>query len=176
MRTSPPRTAHRHSLGPASRWQDYLPLVVVIAVALLAATALHVGESVPDRGHGWMLDAMGLFLAIFSMFKFFDLSGFADGFQMYDLLAKRARAYALFYPFVELGLALGYLARWRLPAVYGITVMVMLFGALGVIGALRRKLDLDCACLGTVLRVPLSTVALTEDVGMAVMAAVLWAQ
>src|SRR5882724_850004 len=139
MRTSPPRTAHRHSLGPASRWQDYLPLVVVIAVALLAATALHVGESVPDRGHGWMLDAMGLFLAIFSMFKFFDLSGFADGFQMYDLLAKRARAYALFYPFVELGLALGYLARWRLPAVYGITVMVMLFGALGVIGALRRK-------------------------------------
>jgi hypothetical protein len=35
---------------------------------------------------------------------------------------------------------------------------------------LTKRLDIECACLGTVLRVPLSTVALTEDLGMAVMA------
>jgi hypothetical protein len=53
-------------------------------------------------------------------------------------------------------------------------MVIMVFGGLGVINALRKKMDVDCACLGTVLRVPLSTVALTEDFGMAVMAAVMW--
>jgi hypothetical protein len=47
----------------------------------------------------------------------------------------------------------------------------MVFGSLGVINALRKGLDLECACMGTVLKVPLSTVALIEDLGMAAMAA-----
>jgi hypothetical protein len=46
----------------------------------------------------------------------------------------------------------------------------LVFGALGVVSALRRGLDIECACMGTVLHVPLSTVALVEDLGMAGMA------
>lgn len=121
-----------------------------------------------------MHDFMGLFLAVFAMLKLFDLSGFADGFQMYDLLAKRFRPYALAYPFIELGLALAFLARWQLPVAYGTTIVVLGFGALGVIVALRRHLDIRCACMGTSLRVPLSTVALLEDLGMVAMAAAMW--
>jgi hypothetical protein len=49
----------------------------------------------------------------------------------------------------------------------------MIFGAVGVIRALAAGLDIECACMGTVLRVPLSTVALGEDLGMAGMAAVM---
>lgn len=48
------------------------------------------------------------------------------------------------------------------------------FGALGVIRALARGLDVNCACMGNILRVPLSIVALTEDLGMAAMAALMW--
>ena len=33
--------------------------------------------------------------------------------------------------------------------------------------------DVDCACMGTVLKVPLSTIALLEDLGMAAMAALM---
>ena len=50
----------------------------------------------------------------------------------------------------------------------------MAWSALGVISALRRGLDVNCACMGTVLKVPLSTVALTENVGMGAMATVMW--
>ncbi len=107
------------------------------------------------------------------MFKFFNLEGFADGFQMYDLLAKPLRPYAYVYPFIELGLGLGYLAHWQLSAIYTATIGVMVFGSLGVIRALMKGLDLECACMGTVLSVPLSTVALIEDLGMAAMAAVM---
>lgn len=121
-----------------------------------------------------MHDFMGLFLVVFAMFKLFDVSAFADGFQMYDLLAKPCRPYALLYPWIELGLGLGYLARTPLPAVYAATILVLGFGAIGVIRALRRGLDVDCACMGSVLRVPLSTIALTEDLGMVAMAGAMW--
>lgn len=129
----------------------------------------------PGMGFGaWMHDFMGFFLVVFAMLKLFDLPGFADGFQKYDLVAKRARPYALLYPFIELALGLAYLARWRLDLVYPVTVLVMTVGAVGVILALKRGLDLECACMGTTLKVPLSTVALVEDIGMAAMALVMW--
>jgi hypothetical protein len=164
---------HRRQPNRGRNWRDYLPLLVILVLTLLAASAKQISHGGWD-GRMWMHDAMGLFLVVFSMFKFFDLSGFADGFQMYDLLAKRWRSYALVYPFIELSLGLGYLAQRRLALVYGATIVVMGFGALGVIRALRRNLDVECACMGTVLKVPLSTVALTEDLGMVAMAGAMW--
>jgi uncharacterized membrane protein YqgA involved in biofilm formation len=58
-------------------------------------------------------------------------------------------------------------------ATYLATIALFLFGAIGVIKAVREGLDIDCPCMGSVLSVPLSTVTLTEDFGMAVMAAIL---
>jgi hypothetical protein len=164
---------HRRPPDRGRHWSDYLPLLVILALTLATATAKQLAYGYWEP-RTWMHDFMGFFLVVFSLFKFFDLSGFADGFQMYDLLAKPWRPYAYAYPFIELGLGLGYLAQWQLPFIYGATVVVMTFGALGVIRALQRGLDLRCACMGTVLKVPLSTVALIEDLGMAAMAAAMW--
>jgi hypothetical protein len=152
-------------------WAAYRPLIVIIALTALSAfakghhygAAAHFGE--------WMADFMGFFLVVFAMFKLFDLGGFAHGFAMYDLLAKRCQPYALVYPFLELGLGLAYLARWQPLATNLAALVLFSFGAAGVLLALKRGLDVNCACLGTTLKVPLSTVALTEDIGMALMAA-----
>ena len=121
----------------------------------------------------WMRQFMGFFLVIFAMFKLFDLNGFADGFQMYDLIAKHFRSYALVYPFIELVLGLGYLANAFPILTSAILLVVMVVGATGVFCALRKGLDVACACLGTALKVPLSTVAVVEDIGMALMAGVM---
>ena len=163
------REAHR-----GKSWQDYLPLLVLLGVTALAASAKQCAYGPMAGGTAWMHDFMGFFLATFAMLKLFDLPGFADGFQMYDLLARRFRPYALAYPFVELALGLGYLAHWNPGIVYPATVIVLGFGALGVITALIKGLDIHCACMGTSLKVPLSTVALLEDLGMVAMAAVMW--
>jgi len=161
--------------GRGTRWQSYIPLMVIVVLAVLAAQAKQWHYAVAWSGMAWMHDFMGFFLLMFSMFKFFDLEGFADGFQMYDLLAKRLRVYAYIYPFLELGLGLGYLSHWQPRVIYSATVVLMIFGSLGVLRALAKGLDLECACMGTVLKVPLSTVALLEDIGMAVMAGgMLW--
>jgi hypothetical protein len=164
------QTVHRRQKGRGASWQDYIPLIVLILLALLAALAHQASHAAWNAGEV-MHAFMGFFLVEFSMFKFFDLEGFADGFQMYDLLAKPFRPYAYLYPFLELALGLAYLAHWNPPVVYGATLALMLFGSAGVLLALRKGLDLECACMGTVLKVPLSTVALAEDLGMAAMAA-----
>jgi hypothetical protein len=148
--------------------------MVVVGAAISMATARQWSLPQSPDFSVWMRDFMGGFLVIFSMFKFFDLNGFADGFQMYDLLAKPFRPYAYVYPFIELGLGLAYLSERATHIVYGATIVVMGFGSLGVFRALSRKLDINCACMGTILKVPLSTVALVEDLGMVGMAAAMW--
>ena len=150
---------------------DYWPLLALLGTAAFAAAAKGFSYGTGSSGAEWMQDFMGVFLTIFGLVKLFNLRQFADGFQMYDLLGKHFRPYALAYPFIELALGLGYLARWEPSLVQGATVGVLGFGALGVVSALRRGLDVNCACMGNILKVPLSTVALTEDLGMVAMAA-----
>lgn len=157
----------------AGGWKDYLPLIVILDVTLAVACAKQAVHWTWDS-MTWMSDFMGFFLVVFSMLKLFDLSGFADGFQMYDLLAKRFRPWAYVYPFVELFLGLGYLAQWQPKVILAITIPVMLWGAAGVLLALKKGLNVNCACMGTSLKVPLSTVALVESIGMAAMAGAMW--
>jgi small basic protein len=158
--------------GRGSARTDYVPVLVILAVVALVGGA-RIAAAGGWNGMLYMRTFMGLFLVVFAMFKLFDLPGFADGFQMYDLLGRRARLYALCYPFVELALGLAYLANAFPVATNIAVIVVMAFGALGVLAALRKGLDIECACLGTTLNVPLSTVALIEDLGMAGMAAVM---
>ena len=169
-------SAHHRETSRGKSWRDYLPLLVLLAATALAASAKDHAYGPMADATTWMHDFMGFFLVTFAMLKLFDLPGFADGFQMYDLLARSFRPYALAYPFIELALGLGYLGHWSPGIVYAATVMVMGFGTLGVITALVKGLDIHCACMGTTLKVPLSTVALLEDLGMAAMAAVMWAR
>ncbi len=118
----------------------------------------------------WMHYFMGVFLVIFSTLKIFHPVDFADGFQMYDIIAKRSRIYAYFYPLIELLLGLAFLSFFFPILTYLITFVILTIGAVGVIQALQKGLDINCPCMGTVLDVPLSAVTLTEDIGMAFMA------
>jgi len=147
--------------------KPYKPLIVIILVVFFSSLAIQRGQG---QAAAWMHDFMGLFLVVFAMFKLLDVPGFAEGFSMYDILAGRFRFYGFAYPFIELFLGLAYLARISSAALYALTVVLMLFGGIGVIKSLVKGLDVHCACLGTVLKVPLSTVAVFEDLGMALMA------
>ena len=74
----------------------------MICVTMLGATAKQAHYDSGWDTMAWMADFMGFFLIVFAMFKLFDLRGFADGFQKYDLLAMRCRPYALGYPLLDL--------------------------------------------------------------------------
>ena len=49
----------------------------------------------------------------------------------------------------------------------------MLIGTAGIIESLVNKRRVKCACLGSVFNLPMSYVTLIEDVGMAMMAALM---
>ncbi|HSX03351.1 MAG TPA: MauE/DoxX family redox-associated membrane protein [Rhabdochlamydiaceae bacterium] len=149
-------------------FRRYWPLISLILVAALAATALTFGLNKAMRQ--WMHFFMGFFFCQFAMLKIFHPGTFIEGFQMYDLVAKKIEVYALIYPLIELGLGLAYLSFFHPILTYCLTVLVMATGAVGVIKALKEGLDVRCACMGTILDVPLSTVTLTEDLGMGLMA------
>ncbi len=112
---------------------------------------------------------MGVFLVVFAMLKLFDLPGFVKGFSRYDLLAGPVPAYGYVYPFLELGFGLALLSGLAPFAVNLGLAVLMFFGAAGVLRSLARKEQLNCACMGSSLNVPLSTVAVVEDVGMGLM-------
>jgi len=163
---------HVREEGRGTSVADYWPLISLVVVAGLAALAIAAGFgtlSMMPLMHAYM----GVFLTIFALLKFFDLAGFADGFEMYDLLAKRTKAYGYLYPFIELALALAYFSFFAPVATYLATIVVFVFGAVGVVKALREGLDIDCPCMGNILSVPLSTVTLTEDGAMVLMALIL---
>ena len=147
---------------------DYLPLIALILVAFFGALAINI--SVQGSFIQWKHYFMGLVFMQFALLKLFDISGFADGFQMYDLVAKKSRYYALSYPFIELLLGLWYLTMWTPVLIYILTIILMGVGAVGVVLSLQKGLKINCACMGTALNVPLSTVTLTEDIGMGMLA------
>lgn len=149
----------------------YLPLFMLVLVALLGAIALW--HQMGGTLFAFMHFFMGLFFCQFALLKLFSPSGFADGFQMYDLIAKKFRFYAYLYPWIELYLGLSYLGFFYPALTYSLTVIFMGIGMTGVISALKKGLDVRCACMGTVLNVPLSTVTLSEDLLMLVMAVIM---
>ncbi|SDN93083.1 Copper chaperone CopZ [Rhodoferax sp. OV413] len=159
------------ALAP-SWFATYRPLLLILAY-ILGASMLVQGAQV--HGMETMRYFMAGFFLVFSFFKLLDVPAFADAYAGYDLLARRWRPWGHIYPYVELALGVAYLANFAPLWTNAVTLVVMGFSAIGVIGAVLDKRAIRCACLGTVFQLPMSTVTIIEDVGMVLMAAAaLW--
>jgi len=148
---------------------SFAPLLV--AVALIGAGSLASGGA-----DGFMARFMGGFFLVFGGLKLLDLRGFVSAYAMYDLLAARVNAYGWVYPFLEVGLGLAYLGMPGEASLHLATLGLMAFSSVGVILALTRGEKLKCACMGTAFNLPMTTVTVVEDLGMAAMAAAMWLQ
>ena len=118
----------------------------------------------------FMIDFMGLFFVVFSFFKFLDYKGFPNAFARYDPLAKRSAFYAKIYPFIETLLGLMLLLRWQLNFAFITTIVILSITTFGVVYTLFDKNKINCACLGTALKLPMTEATLIENVIMLVMA------
>ena len=153
----------------------YSPLLLIVAYILGGSVLVHIGLG--GTASVSLMETMRYFMAgfflVFSFFKLLDIAAFANAYAGYDLLAKRWRGWALLYPFVELALGMAYLANFNPLLTHWATVIVMGFSSIGVIKAVTSKVQIQCACLGTVFKLPMSTVTIIEDVGMVLMALVM---
>lgn len=115
-------------------------------------------------------DFMGLFFGVFSFFKYLDLRGFQSSFRRYDPLAKVIPFYAWLYPFLELSLGVLFLMRLELQLALWLTVAILGITTIGVVKVLLSKKEIDCACLGSVLKLPMTEATLIENALMIAMA------
>jgi copper chaperone CopZ len=152
----------------------YAPLLLIFGF-ITGVTSLEFLRSPNSSGETWMMDFMAGFFLVFGFFKLLNLRAFALNFKVYDLAAMAIPGYAIAYPFIEVGLGVAYLMRWSPSITNSITIVIMGVGAFGVLQALRHKKQIDCACLGTVFKLPMSTVTLFEDLLMLLMAVVMLA-
>ena len=120
-----------------------------------------------------MLDFMGLFYIIFSFFKILDIKGFSTSFKMYDPLAKKIIIYGYIYPFIEILLGLMFLTRIEVNIALLITIIILGITSVGVTQTLLNKRKINCACLGTTLKLPMTEATFIENAIMIIMAIVL---
>ena len=148
--------------------KTYYPLILIFSY-ILGGTLLFEYSTGTLNVHRAMNHFMAGFFLVFSFFKLLDLRGFAESYQMYDLVAQRIPLYAKAYPFIELLFGALYLSGAATPALYLATILVMGVGAIGVLRSILNKQKIRCACLGTVLNLPLGNITLFEDILMIVM-------
>ncbi len=156
------RASQEAFAGPS--WiATYYPLLLVMA--LIAVVPLATGTFM-----GWMMGFMAGFYIVFGAFKLLDVPAFARSYAQYDIIAKYVPAWGYAYPFVELALGFGFLFWFDMRVLSWIALVLSLVGAVGVIRANLSKQTIECACLGTVFKLPMSVVTIIENLGMAAMA------
>ncbi len=148
----------------------FKPILLIFAYI----TAIAIIAGMQSGQFSWMR-AMNIFMAgfflTFSFFKMLDLKGFADSYSMYDIVAKKVKAWGFIYAFIELVLGILYATGFQPLLTNIFTLTVMTVSIIGVLQSVLNKRKIKCACLGAVFNLPMSTITVIEDALMIIMSA-----
>jgi len=150
--------------------KQLFPLFLIFGYIIISAILLN---NNPWDTNGFMLDFMGLFYIVFSFFKLLDLKGFPESFKMYDPVAKVVPVYGRVYPFIELALGVFFLMRIQISIALIITLIILGMTTIGVTKTLLDKKSIQCACLGTALKLPMTKATFIENSIMIIMAVIM---
>ncbi len=162
-----------------SWFEIYKPILliffyIVLVTTIMALQSMKSNQMEPTEiVMKWMNHFMGGFFLAFSFFKLLDLNGFAESYKMYDIIAEKIPFWAYLYPFVELGLGLSFLSNLFPLVTNSITFIVMSISIIGVLQAVLNKKKIQCACLGAVFNLPMSTITIIEDALMILMSGIM---
>ena len=151
------------STNKKSKIEQLKPLFLILFYITSASILLNFEDW---NWNDFMLDFMGLFFIIFSFFKMLDLKGFPVSFKMYDPLAKVIPVYGFLYPFVETVLGIMFLMRIQIIFALIVSLIILLVTTVGVTKTLLSKKIVQCACLGTHLKLPMTEATLIENIIM----------
>jgi len=156
-------THHSEVAEQTKSWfATYKPIVLIFSYITAITLLIQMNNSHFDFMQ-WMRHFMAGFFLVFSFFKLLNLKGFAESYVMYDVLAKLIPSWAYVYAFLELSLGIANVIDFN-PFVTNITtVVVMSISIIGVLQTVLNKKKIQCACLGAVFNLPMSTVTIIED-------------
>ncbi len=150
-------------------FETYKPILLIFFYITLITLLVQLSNHHFDTMQ-WMQHFMAGFFLVFSFFKLLNLKGFAESYVMYDVVAKRFPAWAYIYAFTELTLGIAYLLNFSPLLTSSVTFVIMGISIIGVLQSVLNKKKIQCACLGAVFNLPMSTVTIIEDALMILMA------
>ena len=160
---------HNEAAKQTKTWfETYKPILLIFAYITGITLLIQLKNETFNPMEAMRYFMAGFFL-VFSFFKLLNLKGFAESYVMYDVLAKQIPAWAYLYAFVELGLGIAYLINFNPIITNSITLIVMTISIIGVLKSVLNKQKIQCACLGSVFNLPMSTVTIIEDALMILM-------
>jgi len=165
-----------HHAMPAEEtasWLETYKPILLISAYITGATLLLEAVKGDFNWHSWMRNFMAGFFLVFSFFKLLNLEGFAESYSSYDIIAKKWQGWGYVYAFVELGLGIAYLIDFNPIVTNAATLVVMGVSIIGVLQSVLNKRKIQCACLGAVFSLPMSTVTIIEDAAMIAMSGVM---
>jgi copper chaperone CopZ len=151
-----------------SWFEIYKPILLIFFYITLVSSLVQLQHHKFDMMQ-WMQNFMAGFFLVFSFFKLLNLKGFAESYAMYDVVAKLFPVWGYVYPLVELVLGIAYLINFNLMLTNAVTFIVMSISIVGVLQSVLNKKKIQCACLGAVFNLPMSTVTIIEDALMIAM-------
>jgi copper chaperone CopZ len=160
---------HNEAAEQAKSWlTTYKPILTIFAY-ITGITLFIQTQNDSFNTMQWMRHFMAGFFLVFSFFKMLNLKGFAESYVMYDVVARKIPIWAYLYSFVELGLGIANLIDFNPVITNATTFIVMSISIIGVLQSVLNKKQIQCACLGAVFNLPMSTVTIIEDALMIVM-------
>jgi copper chaperone CopZ len=151
-----------------SWFETYKPILLIFFYISLVTVLIQLNNHHFDTMQ-WMQHFMAGFFLVFSFFKLLNLKGFAESYVMYDVVAKQIPVWGYVYAITELGLGIAFLINFNPLLTNSITLAVMSISIIGVLQSVLNKKKIQCACLGAVFNLPMSTVTIIEDALMIIM-------
>lgn len=155
----------QHSVENAAKtsWFSTYKPILLIGAFITGVTLLVEIQKGGFAWKSWMPHFMAAFFLVFSFFKLLNLKAFAESYASYDIIAKRWLGWGYLYAFIELSLGLAFLVDIEPFLTNIITFLVMGISIVGVVQSVLNKRKIQCACLGAVFNLPMSTVTIIED-------------
>ena len=164
---------HNEMAEQTKNWlETYKPILLIFAY-ITGITLLVQSKNETFNSMEAMRYFMAGFFLVFSFFKLLNLKGFAESYKMYDVVAKKIPVWGYIYALTELSLGVAFLINFNPLITNWITFIIMSISIVGVLQSVLNKNKIQCACLGAVFNLPMSTVTIIEDALMIVMSAIM---
>lgn len=162
---------HHEAMEQTKSWlETYKPVLLIFVYIFLGSSLIEYSNGELDYLR-WMRHFMAGFFLTFSFFKMLNLKGFKESYAMYDIIARKLPNWGYLYAFTELALGIAFLLNFNPLITNSVTFIVMTVSIIGVLKTVLDKKAIQCACLGDVFNLPMSTVTIIEDGLMILMSA-----
>ena len=160
---------HSEIQEQAKSWLDTYKPILLIFFYITIVTILIQLKNENFNVMEAMQHFMAGFFLVFSFFKLLNLKGFAESYVMYDVIGRKIPVWAYLYAFIELILGLAFLTGFNPLVTNSVAFLVMSISIIGVLQSVLNKKKIQCACLGAIFNLPMSTVTIIEDALMIIM-------